>query len=150
MSTEPRCQTQNQALKSITVDKITEIEETNNTVTNETIETNTSSLEYIEKCNIRWKRQPFVPPNIVLNKPIVQKIIKKIDQRPFAEVRNDNIGHLPDFDNLDNAIRCKYGGCKLRSHVYCEKCKVHLCFTRRNKCFTLYHKENEVPTDLLF
>jgi len=70
MSTELRCQTQNQALKSITVDRTTEIEETNNTVTNEIIETNTSSLEYIEKCNIRWKRQPFVPPNIVLNKPI--------------------------------------------------------------------------------
>jgi len=89
-------------------------------------------------------------PSSSLTPEMPKKIIKQIDQRPFAEVRNDNIGHLPDFDNLDNAVRCKYGGCKLRSHVYCEKCKVHLCFTRRNKCFTLYHKENEVPTDLLF
>ncbi|XP_015377550.1 PREDICTED: piggyBac transposable element-derived protein 3-like [Diuraphis noxia] len=79
-----------------------------------------------------------------------KKIIKRIDQRPFNEVRHDNVGHLPDFDNLDNAVRCKYEGCKPRSHVFCKKCKVHLCFTKRNKCFTLYHNKNEVPTDLYF
>lgn len=79
-----------------------------------------------------------------------KRIIKRIDQRPFNEVRHDNVGHLPDFDNLDNAVRCKYEGCKLRSHVFCKKCKVHLCFTKRNKCFTIYHNENEVPTDLYF
>jgi len=39
-----------------------------------------------------------------------KKNIKRIDQRPFDEVRYDYIGHLPRFDKLDNAIRFKYNG----------------------------------------
>jgi len=39
-----------------------------------------------------------------------KKIIKRIDQRPFDEVKYDYVGHLPHYDKLDNAIRCKYNG----------------------------------------
>jgi len=77
-----------------------------------------------------------------------QKNMKIIDQRPFYEVKYDYVGHIPHFDKLDNAIRCKYNGCKLRTHVFCRKCRVHLCFTNRNECFTLNHEENEVPTNM--
>lgn len=62
----------------------------------------------------------------------------KIDQRPFEEVRFDHIDHLPTFI-CEYPVRCKYEGCKLRSPVKCIKCNVHLCFTKRNECFRLYH-----------
>jgi len=83
VSTKPRYQPQNQGLRNITVDRTTEIEGTNNTVTNETIETNTSCLEYIDKRNIGWKRQPLVPSNIVLNKPNEHIIYPNSIPTPF-------------------------------------------------------------------
>lgn len=72
-----------------------------------------------------------------------KKQTRQIDLRPFEEVRFDHTDHLPMFDNCEYPIRCKYEGCKLRSPVKCTKCNVHLCFTKRNECFRLYHvKEN--------
>eukprot|EP00102_Acyrthosiphon_pisum_P021760 XP_016658970.1 PREDICTED: piggyBac transposable element-derived protein 3-like isoform X2 [Acyrthosiphon pisum] len=76
VNTDPvtRYQSQNQTLRSATVavDQSIDTEVENITVTNEITETNTpttSSLAYIDKCNIRWKKQPFVPPKITLKKP---------------------------------------------------------------------------------
>lgn len=89
---------------------------------------------------IRKRGRPRSSP-VVLS-PTQERPKKNIDQRPFDEVRHDNVGHLPHLDKLDNAILCKYNGCKLCSHVFCKKFRVHLCFTKRNEFFRLYHEEN--------
>jgi hypothetical protein len=64
---------------------------------------------------------------------------KKIDSRPLSSVQHDNIGHLPQLDGSKEATRCKYEGCKGRTHVNCIKCNVHLCFTTKNNCFFDFH-----------
>ena len=40
----------------------------------------------------------------------------------------------------NNKLRCKKEGCGAKTHVYCKKCNVHLCFVVHKKnCFTDYH-----------
>ncbi|KAE9525645.1 hypothetical protein AGLY_014172 [Aphis glycines] len=41
---------------------------------------------------------------------------KKIDSRPLSSIQHDNIGHLPQLNGRKEATRCKYEGCKGRTH----------------------------------
>jgi len=60
--------------------------------------------------------------------------------RPFYETKTDHIGHYPASDDNSEATRCKNTNCKGKTHVYCLKCKVHLCFVVKKKnCFTEFH-----------
>lgn len=54
-------------------------------------------------------------------------------------IRYDNISHLPGMEKCVEATRCKYEGCKFRSHVFCMKCNVHLCLQPDRNCFQLFH-----------
>ncbi|XP_022167869.1 piggyBac transposable element-derived protein 4-like, partial [Myzus persicae] len=56
---------------------------------------------------------------------------KNVDKRPLEEVRKDQYGHHPEYDDRKEAIRCKFEGCTGRTHVYCIKCGTHLCFTKK-------------------
>lgn len=48
--------------------------------------------------------------------------------RPFDETKTDQIGHIPVSDNNTEATRCKNKNFKGKTHVYCLKCKLYLCF----------------------
>ena len=58
--------------------------------------------------------------------------------RPLKEIRLDLLDHMPEFDTKKEASRCKTPNCTGKTHVYCEKCKVHLCFVRGKNCFKDY------------
>lgn len=62
------------------------------------------------------------------NSPQTKK--KKKKPLPHEETRKDLIGHLPMYNN--NKLRCKKEGCGAKTHVYCKKCNVHLCFVVHN------------------
>jgi hypothetical protein len=68
-----------------------------------------------------------------------KKLVKKVDEKPLEEVKKDNYGHFPEYDDRTEAVRCKVEGCKGRTHVYCLKCKCHLCFTKKSNCFLKFH-----------
>uniref|UniRef100_A0A3Q3EL87 PiggyBac transposable element-derived protein domain-containing protein n=1 Tax=Labrus bergylta TaxID=56723 RepID=A0A3Q3EL87_9LABR len=53
------------------------------------------------------------------------------------DVRRDGIDHFPIWETRQ---RCKHCTGKHFSHVYCEKCKVHLCLNKDRNCFCAYHK----------
>lgn len=65
----------------------------------------------------------------------------KQENRPINEIRYDNIGHLPHIDEFKNPTRCKMEGCTLKSHIFCDKCKVHLCLKLDKNCYLKFHCE---------
>ncbi|XP_061759480.1 piggyBac transposable element-derived protein 2-like [Nerophis ophidion] len=54
------------------------------------------------------------------------------------DVRKDALDHFPTWQSRQ---RCKYCTGHF-SHVYCEKCKVHLCLNNHRNCFQAYHHAN--------
>ncbi|KAL4113168.1 hypothetical protein QTP88_016841 [Uroleucon formosanum] len=61
--------------------------------------------------------------------------LKHIDSRPSTSIQLDKVSHLPNHDTRKEATRCKNTGCKGRTHVYYDKCNVHLCFTAKKELF---------------
>ncbi|XP_049945878.1 piggyBac transposable element-derived protein 3-like isoform X1 [Schistocerca serialis cubense] len=59
--------------------------------------------------------------------------------RPAPEIRNDLTGHFPGYHDNTEASRCKMPSCKNKTHVFCEKCNVHLCFVKGRNCFKMFH-----------
>jgi hypothetical protein len=59
--------------------------------------------------------------------------------RPLTDIRFDKTGHWPTMDDKKEAVRCKKENCQQRTHMYCIKCKVHLCCTKSNNCFFDFH-----------
>lgn len=59
--------------------------------------------------------------------------------RPPQEARYDGYKHFPEIDNKKDNSRCKMEGCKLKTHVFCKKCEVHLCLTKDRNCFFSFH-----------
>ncbi|CAL9686005.1 unnamed protein product [Knipowitschia caucasica] len=61
-------------------------------------------------------------------------------KRPCArvpsDVRKDGIDHFPTWESRQ---RCKHCTGNHFTHVYCEKCKVHLCLNKDRNCFLGYH-----------
>lgn len=51
----------------------------------------------------------------------------------------DNIGHIPVFLNIQEAVTCKNKGCKGRTYHYCTKCEVSYCISRNRNCFQEVH-----------
>lgn len=59
-----------------------------------------------------------------------------MELRPILDVRYDTIAHWPL--TTDDKKRCKL--CIVSySRVMCEKCNVHLCFTKKKNCFKIFH-----------
>lgn len=65
---------------------------------------------------------------------------KPTEVRPLQEIQKDHVDHLPHFDTKKEATRCKLTGCKGRSHIFCNKCQVHLCLVRNRNCFVDFHQ----------
>lgn len=53
------------------------------------------------------------------------------------DVRRDAMDQFPTWETRQ---RCKHCTNNHLSHVYCEKCKVHLCLNKDRNCFRDYHK----------
>lgn len=64
---------------------------------------------------------------------------KKTETRPIKDLRFDGYQHIPMYDENKEASRCKNEGCKNRTHIFCEKCKVHLCILKGRNCFSIFH-----------
>lgn len=64
---------------------------------------------------------------------------QKYEARPTNDERHDGYNHFPEYDENKNNSRCKMEGCKEKTHVYCKKCKVHLCFLKGRNCFQKFH-----------
>lgn len=77
--------------------------------------------------------------NDYLTTPTTTKIKKVDSERPSNNLRTDTVDHLADFDDKKIATRCKYYDCKRRTHIFCLKCKVHLCLDSKSKCFRDFH-----------
>lgn len=56
---------------------------------------------------------------------------------PPRDVRRDGFEHYPLWNSKRQ--RCKYPECKGKTFVYCEKCRVELCFNKENNCFRNFH-----------
>ncbi|CAK1589631.1 unnamed protein product [Parnassius mnemosyne] len=57
---------------------------------------------------------------------------------PPREVRCDGFEHFPIWGQKRQ--RCKYPGCKGKTFISCEKCRVELCFNKDNNCFRNFHQ----------
>lgn len=63
---------------------------------------------------------------------------KKIVPKPTADVRYDEVGHLPLYSEKQG--RCK--NCpKGFAHIMCKKCNVNLCITKNKNCFEQFHSK---------
>lgn len=68
---------------------------------------------------------------------------------PPNSIRFNNLKHDINYDDPNNprkGFRCKLESCGLPTTVYCELCKVHLCFvTGKNgrNCFKHFHNLSE-------
>lgn len=62
--------------------------------------------------------------------------------RPKRALRCDENGHWPLFDKKPSESLCKMKNCLNRTHVYCKKCDLHLCFNASRNCFYEFHKQN--------
>lgn len=60
---------------------------------------------------------------------------------PPAEVRYDQIAHIPDMLNRAGKRMCKYKGCTSDTQIFCTKCKLNLCLSATKKCFQLFHQQ---------
>ena len=60
---------------------------------------------------------------------------------PTKAIRLDGQHHWPTFMEDDKKGRCKNSACDKITRVYCEKCKVNLCFTAKPNCVKLVPHE---------
>lgn len=84
-----------------------------------------------------------IPPIVVCKqeKCVLKKSTNEYDEEPSTShnARYDEIRHWPYHDDKNSASRCKLPKCKNLTHVFCEKCQKHLCFTSKRNCFVAYH-----------
>lgn len=63
------------------------------------------------------------------------------EKRPADDVQYDYVDRVSNFDMNKEATRCKMHQCGGRTHIYCDKCNVHLCLTRNKNCFAQFHRK---------
>ena len=77
----------------------------------------------IAECLIKHNTNP-------LDKAIVGKPRRSLQNAPPADIRFDGVGHFPVWK--DKRKRCKFSGCaQCFSYVFCEKCEVSLCLNKQ-------------------
>lgn len=80
------------------------------------------------------------PAHMPVNMPAKRNRFRN-ERRPAIEIQYDTVDHLPEYDKKKEATRCKKTGCKGKTHVYCKKCEIHLCFTSDRNCFRTFHQK---------
>lgn len=82
------------------------------------------------------------PSGSPASQPSTKSSKAHVESRPYKEQRMDMVDHFPEYDEKKEATRCKRSGCKGKTHVFCIKCKVHLCFVKGKNCFHEFHKKD--------
>lgn len=59
-------------------------------------------------------------------------------------VRFDKTDHWPEHDKRSSRSLCTFCRSTSLSHVFCTKCNVPLCFTRKRNCFRQFHVRGQV------
>lgn len=99
------------------------------------------SLVYASKSAPNKRGRP-VSLNRQTESPPPQAKKSKCEVRPLNEIRLDHIDHLPLHDNKNESGRCKVKNCNGKSHIICQKCRVHLRLNKNSNCFLKYHSSN--------
>lgn len=98
----------------------------------------------------------IVPSSMETAVPSTSSIVtKKLEDTPekprkhprlgaIENTRFDSVDHFAEHDDNRSKRRCKLEGCKKMTHVFCLKCKVHICFVKGRNCFLNYHKKRNV------
>lgn len=69
--------------------------------------------------------------------PVPPRKRKSTSTLPADEIRHDDVGHFPIFD--DKQQRCKH--CKTGyTRIFCEKCITYLCMVKDRNCFYNFHR----------
>ncbi|CAH0401630.1 unnamed protein product [Chilo suppressalis] len=90
----------------------------------------------------RKRGRPASGGSSPVNLPVTRKRHRfRTEIRPASEIQYDTVDHLPEYDQKKEATRCKNPGCKGKTHVYCLKCEIHLCFTSERNCFPKFHQK---------
>ncbi|KAJ8385616.1 hypothetical protein AAFF_G00184130 [Aldrovandia affinis] len=71
-----------------------------------------------------------------------QPLLKQaMERHPLPEVQMDMMDHMPNYDDKLEGTRCKQPFCSGKTQVYCDKCKVNLCFVPHRNCFKAAHRK---------
>jgi len=70
----------------------------------------------------------------------VAKKPAKVSPLPLDSVRYDLFSHFPEHQKIASPRICRLPGCKSRSKITCEKCKVFLCLSDKKNCFKKFHE----------
>ncbi len=70
------------------------------------------------------------------------------DVRPLPEVQFDMVDHMPNYDEKKEATRCKMPYCTGKTHVFCDKCNIHLCFVPQWNCFRAAHRKMRIHENI--
>ena len=65
----------------------------------------------------------------------------KVTPLPSPSARYSAADHMPVLCEQKNASRCRMPGCKGKSRIKCEKCRVFLCLQGQRNCFKTFHKK---------
>lgn len=99
-----------------------------------------------DKCVLKRR---LSPENLnVLKRPKTQKKTVR-ETMPLNSIRFNGLQHDINYDDPNGprkGFRCKLESCDFPTTVYCESCKVHLCFVTGKKgrnCFKRFHNLSE-------
>lgn len=66
---------------------------------------------------------------------------RKFTSIPSKAQRTSCARHMPEMDDVKNAMRCRNSGCGGKTKVRCQSCKVYLCLRVERNCFDQFHKK---------
>uniref|UniRef100_A0A3B4VA40 PiggyBac transposable element-derived protein domain-containing protein n=1 Tax=Seriola dumerili TaxID=41447 RepID=A0A3B4VA40_SERDU len=97
-------------------------------------------LVKVHKTVAAKRRRPSMSPEpqLVPKRPVHRPVQ---DVRPLPEVQYDTVDHMPNYDEKKEATRCKKPYCTGKTHVFCDKCNIHLCFVPHRNCFKAAHRK---------
>lgn len=101
------------------------------------------------KSKTQQKKVPLNSPEPKRSQNTPNKLKTQREKMPLNSLRFNGLQHDIEFDDPNEprkGYRSKKEGCGLPTIVYCDTCKVHLCFvTGKNgwNCFKKFHKLNE-------
>ena len=66
---------------------------------------------------------------------------RKCTSIPAKAQRTSCARHMPEMDDIKNAMRCRNSGCSGKTKVKCQSCKVYLCLRADRNCFEQFHRD---------
>jgi len=66
---------------------------------------------------------------------------RRVTSIPAKAQRTSCARHMPEMDDIKNAMRCRNSGCSGKTKVKCQSCKVYLCLRAERNCFEQFHKD---------